>query len=1445
MEDDLTTPEDPAESDFNIIEVDDKEAVKEFVSKHLKEMAAQSSGLIYSDPDDTSIEETVSHNKTSRKASKKSPCKIQQGAVFSGKILSFGCSECKDDATYSPNDLLKHFQGAHKGSLPTYPCDLCGFVTNEFPALQRHRIGHRNTLVTCEICNDDVQYSLLLLTRHFIMCHSLNGHFHCEKCKFSTTDAGTFVQHIHHHNESRIKCLKCQYVSSSRSEHQRHQKAHSGTFPFTCQFCGHGAARREYLTKHMATVHGEDAEKKNVWKTIEDSNNTLTNSSAGLKLLLKKSPSSGGASKESQWMSKLNSLPGVGLIDQNGRLFGSEKTLEETQPYLEKTVGSKKDSKKWNKGTHKNEQQCSSQTMSSIPSPSNESDSSPGSDAGSPNSNGLTVLMVKNKISLPPNCTTKVMGFRMVDGKKHLVLKVIPTVKLDCSPQNALSLVEQEMVFSASDNGAETRKHSESTENGENSRTVCPTSHYLAVSQRSGSPFSQAPGLTSTPGTDHDASVLTEVKVEEEERSIGEMLQSVDEQEGVDKQNLSKSLDGKPASNNEQILSKATGCGVPVSPLAKESELPFVENSQSPNCAKTQPTILSKLSTKSPDVVLRGNLLASDVSPPCTSIIEMISIPASSVGGVLVADKLNDVSLLSETDSNSIPPNQGFEEIVNTTTHCTESLIRDSTLPDGIIGERELSTDTVKKKLSSNGKSGSLPPKETDSDSFVKELNPPDSTIDTSADNLLNQEVFSFHNYSKETSSISSNSTQLFENPSEHSTEDESAWRTRESPEWSLTLAASPQPVVEQGTDLTESRSKSGETRNAEETLKGDISTTERVSDCDIEVDECIATVEDLGSSMPNEEEVLTPQGHLAVKLEEESVPLSEKPTGCKSTSAALGRIVEEHSDAIISHQLEKERVGSSAAGLESVRPSKTTLRILQTTEGKQQMFLQTAENRYAVPVQLKGNSGFKLITKSSTPQINVSYVKPGMERQNSTSGIAVTLNSGRIGMSSTAAGATEKGPKLISTVQPGASTSASRYLVNSSALKSPLLLSGTAHGTPSENTIRGQPTCYLVQRPLPIAQVLSNASSKLTNSNSQLSSRPVLAMPVNAADKSNTVQTGRQAFLVRYISPVKSGSTLQNQSSESRGNKVLLKIVRTANGIVSGGSPSAANQPLYLATGSSQAPCFLVSNKCNTNTPTGLKKLIPLKHASQRPVAPSKFSKLQSSVVRQQEGVDLQRSHLSPRAIRPPSQRKRRRKTLFDELPEPVPKSRRLTNKTLPEKEYSSFWVPVPKDVERTLRLSPFTSLQQFKCPRRNQPVVVLNHPDADIPEVTSIMRLVNRHKGAVSKVALSRKTVQVLSELGPVGGKRIAVKSHSSQISGPQPRLIESSARERFILKMNLKKMTKKKYEVVNSSSVAERPLSFSCWFCGRLFVNQEDWIGHGQRHLMEATRDWEKLF
>ncbi|CDQ58816.1 unnamed protein product [Oncorhynchus mykiss] len=1278
MEEDLKTLDDPAESHDDMEDEEEKELAKD----HTSQKFDQFPGLPYSDqcdPDETSVEESGSR-KTARKASK-SPCKIQQGAVFSGKILSFGCSECKGDATYSPNDLLKHFQGAHKGTLPTYPCDLCGFVTNEFPALQRHRIGHRNTLVTCEICNDDVQYSLLLLTRHYIMSHSQNGHFHCEKCEFSTVDAGTFVQHIHHHNESRLK------------------------------------SRREYLTKHMVTVHGEEAGKKNKWRATEDRNNSLANSSSGLKLLLKKSPAAGGQSKESQWMSKLNSLPGVGLLDQNGRLLNPEKTLEETQHFLERAVGVKQDCKKRVKGTLKNEQQFDSQAVSSIPPPkSPESDDSYGADTLNSNSNGLTVLMVKNKISIPPNCTTKVMGFKMVDGKKHLVLKVIPTAKPESSAENRMLCRAQERGCPIIDATSDGNHCSDSAENWENSSTSFP---YMTV--------------LSPSGTDRDAAISRN----------GEQHKFKD----------------------EQIPSLA------VSPMTKESDHSTIQNGKLNNNT-------SSIANQSNDSEL-GDKMSAYSSPNVTAV------------EVVPAKKLTDKTMPSESAYETMLPKPVSEETIsmlrvgdlNTATadKISDPITENSPVPNG----ETLPSNDKPKKTASEPMTDLMPQLEShpaESDNSKE--------TDTNAENLNspNQEVFSFHNYSKETSSISSNSTQPCEHPSELSTEDESVWM-KESPEWSLTLAASPQPPDE----------GNGEVESAEETETA----MERVSDGDIEG----------------------------------RVPVSERATGSINSLAVLGRILEEHSDAIINHQLEKDRLGCSAASHDSVKPPKTMLRILKTAEGNQQMFLQTAENQFAVPVQLQGNTGFKLITKCSAPQINVSYVKPGIEKQNHTTG--------------------EKGAMPLSAIQPGASTSASHYLVNSTAFKGNMLLSDAAHSSPGENTIKSLQTCYLVQQPVPVTQPPHNAGSKLASSMSQspLLSRPVLAMSANSVNKLTALHTGRQAFLVRYISPAKSGMLLNSldgksvnqkgQPNENRGNKVVYKIVRTANGstFLAGAAHSSANKPIYLATNSTQMPCFLMSSN---NVSTVGQKLVPIQNASHKPVTTSKLSNL---LVRQQVGIDgLNNSPLTPRPSRQLSQRKRHRKALFDELPEHLPKVKRLSSKAVPEKRAPSLWVPVPKDAERTLRLYPFSSLQEIKCPRRNQPVVVLNHPDADIPEVASIMRSANKYKGAVSKVALSQKTVQALSELGPTGllRKSSKVKCPSSQSCGSRLRPSESRVRERFLLKLKFKKTSRKKYEVVKSlSRCAERSSMFACWFCGRLFNNQEEWIGHGQRHLMEATRDWNKPF
>lgn len=1383
MEEDLTIPHDSAKNCNISVAEDEKEKVKDFVYKHFREVT---DGSLFNNAEESSIKDHGSSTKKDKQTLNKTHCKIHQGAVFSGKILSFECSVCKDDSTYSPNDLLKHFRAAHKGTLPTYPCDLCGFVTNEFPALQRHRIEHRNTLVTCELCNDDVQYSLLLLTRHYIMCHSLNGQFNCDWCEFTTVDAGTFVQHIHHHNESPWKCSKCRHISMNEEDHQKHMKAHLGTFPFTCQICGYGAARSEYLKKHMAAVHKEEAERRNVWKAIED-NGTPTNSSASLKLLLKKS----GESQEAQRISKVNSLSGS-VSNQNGRLMKPEISLEETHHFADGIVA-KKDNKNWSKGSHNTDQ--------SMPVMLQECDNSANSDAAShANPNGLTVLMVKNKISLPPNCTTKVMGFKMVDGKKHLVLKVIPTAKQDSCMQNHSSV---EDVGSSAPNPV-LNKSKVSIENGERFDGKSSTSHCLAVSPRSGSCLHM----------DQDDIMAVKVKTEEEETSVC-TFDSIPHRVDVEEQ-------------TNRMLNRSLTCADTLYPMTNEFDHVCAQSHPSQNTCSERSKFDISISTCNSDA---------------NSQKSSNTVCAGKVTGLSPTSKVAQETLLSKQISRKTVENCGAADELSMT-----DTVADNSSFNTIENEDQSSHSTPEKdnpnrvRTEIKYKNGQQIFKKPSTNQPLSESSPPipgssrESAMgsENCSQNSPNQEVFTFHNYSKETFSTSPNTTQNIAHMSEHSAEKELIC---ESSQFSLTLAESPEPITESG--------------NGEDSIQENIwEGISKVSDSDIEVDECIASVDNSPTEDENPESVL--QDFNIIKIEEESIPISKKQSETNCSSTSLGSFVEEHSDAIITKQLNKERVGSSSASNDSLKQTKTTLRILQLPEGKQSVLLRTTENRFAMPLQVKANPGFKLITNSANPQINLSYMKPGLERSSNPTGITLAPNS-RIGISAPKAGATEKGTSLLSAVQPGVSTTSSHYFINSPTFKGPVLLSSTPHNTPTDKTAKTQPTCYLVQRSVPFVQTPSTPGLRLASAQLPLNSRPVLAMPVSSADKPSTLQTGRQAFLLRYISPPKSGVLLNNQdaktgaqysqTSDSTGNKVIFKIVTPSGSLLTSGAPTSSSQPLFLAT-RPQTQCFLVSsNKTNAKASSGVKKMITIQNTAQKDVKESCISPSQMNVKVPQ--CEAEKPILAPRPIRPPSQRKRRRKPLFDELPTTVHKARRLTNKVLTERETTVLWKPVAKEVERKLRLAPFSSLQQVKCPRRYQPVVVLNHPDADIPEVANIMKVVTRYKGAVTKVSLSQKTIEALSELGALG-KNSSIKGVSSHSDDPRPRPVRSSVRERFLLKLKLRKKSKKKYEVVETlSGCRQEPVVFDCWFCGRLFNSQEHWIGHGQRHLMEATRDWNKLF
>lgn len=159
--------------------------------------------------------------------------------------------------------------------------------------------------------------------------------------------------------------------------------------------------------------------------------------------------------------------------------------------------------------------------------------------------------------------------------------------------------------------------------------------------------------------------------------------------------------------------------------------------------------------------------------------------------------------------------------------------------------------------------------------------------------------------------------------------------------------------------------------------------------------------------------------------------------------------------------------------------------------------------------------------------------------------------------------------------------------------------------------------------------------------------------------------------------------------------------------------------------------------------------------------------------------------------------------------------------------------WHSVPKNLEKTLKLVAINPSQLVKRPVGDQPVVVLNHPDADVPEVARIMQAVNRYRGDVQKVVLSRRTLRALSAMNG----EVPETNDPANVPPDSVGQCKNSVQERFILKLKLRRLSRKKYEVVGAVSPSrEASPKFRCWFCGRGFESQEIWMGHRQRHLIE---------
>ncbi|NXF39391.1 Z518B protein, partial [Nyctibius bracteatus] len=283
--------------------------------------------------------------------------------------------------------------------------------------------------------------------------------------------------------------------------------------------------------------------------------------------------------------------------------------------------------------------------------------------------------------------------------------------------------------------------------------------------------------------------------------------------------------------------------------------------------------------------------------------------------------------------------------------------------------------------------------------------------------------------------------------------------------------------------------------------------------------------------------------------------------------------------------------------------------------------------------------------------------------------------------------------------------------------------------------------------------------------------------------------------------------------------------VSQNSNGIENGSETSAASvycnemflpRPVPVSvpeTLSSNLPCLPNQSELNAES-----RSISLRQRPKREASVKNNSKQTGALFQKSSDVSKQRKRYSRRQLRPKNKAKQ---ASLRELPK---RKTRTQSETSSGSDMSYLWTA------RRLRLVPLSMNQLIKCPRRNQPVVVLNHPDVDSPEIINVMKTINKYKGQVLKVVLSERTSSCLG-----------VKRYRKRLTLKNAE-IGNQAKKQSMLKMKLKKTHKNNYQVVETSPA--ETLQFKCWFCGRVYMDQEEWISHGQRHLIEATKGWDVL-
>ncbi|MEJ1276397.1 zinc finger protein 518A [Cricetulus griseus] len=1404
------------------------------------------------------------------------PCKSERAEEDSGnmsaKILNFSCLKCQDSTQYSPNDLQKHFEMWHHGELPSFPCEMCSFSADDFQIFKQHRKTHRNTFVKCDICNSERSYTLLDLTKHFTSNHCVNGNFQCEECRFFTQDVGTFVQHIHRHKEMHYKCGKCHHLCFTKGELQKHLRVHSGTLPFTCHYCSYGAIHKDQLVRHVITLHKEHLYAKE--KLEKDQYDKRVATTTGLKLILKRYKI--GPTK-TFWKRKTVTNGNDESIGKNAQVFNivsktQTKSEDQRQEQLSDEKGERLHCENGDKPT---EAEKSTLLSTGQYNKAGERANATSSFLKS-GVQGPTVLLVRNnKITIPANYSAKFMGFKVVDGRQHIVIKLLPINK----PAPAL----------------QPNKEKDSTANLP-PQSLDNTGFATGVTTEvNDTNFVKAAPLSSS------SSVLSKKEISEKEMAFisekNNVLQTVDN---------SKSLSSLPTTSESVTASVSLTTKVEAT-----DNVDLWEN----DATQSHPDVLGTTNIKSPDKVNLTtkpnanscgdmhnyciNYVSSelpDESSSCFEFCNQVSLPFHNYSKVN-----NKRRRFSRTAA--------FESLQRESTNktVTQESTSDSDTFENL--QRDSANKTVTQESTSDSDTLSPPTRKESSDSDspsapVSPLDDKDGTLKMKAEieepcnldegqNFDNQSLFTNENQdllsvteeAKWKDIPSAGSPMMPRITSVFSLQSQQASEFLP-PEVNQLL----QDILKPKSDIKEDSNNIPSENlplDCDQTLKK--AEEEEIiveSSKDFQVQDILpGPSASVGVSMPTNDLNLKCNGQ---EKQVVSVLQDVRDSEVTAKIPSIITLLKTQSDAIITQQLVKDKLRTTTQNSGPVYIQNPFL----TSEQKNPVFVQTPKG-FIIPVHVANKPGFPVFSGRPLPLVNTQSV-PASLLVNKKPGMLLTLNGKPESVPTVKTESVQSygtittepcktsflkveqnsncfTPTLCSSV--GTCVNMKSCSENTLPLTGPYIIK-----TPVGSSVRAVhfPNILPEQQQGPKMNILGTGKQQNENlpkaslytlmpdgkqavffkymmpNNTELLKRKLVRNSPYQYIQPKRPEGAPQKILVKIFNPVLSVSTANNLSVSNSassfqkenvpsklaglGEQKELESSRDALPVSDGSMP--ANEIVLTSTAtcpeSSEEPGCISEHsetrvlRCKANCTTE-------RNFSKRKICKNKFAKIKTRISQDSEITIVSRNRSCKRKYIDNYQEPPRKKSTLH---------RKCREKASSEDVQETFGFSRPrlsKDSGRTLRLFPFNSKQLVKCPRRNQPVVVLNHPDADAPEVERVMKTIAKFNGRVLKVSLSQTTINALLKPVYYNTSETTYNDFSKRHKMLKP---ANSVKERFVLKLTLKKTSKNNYQIVKTTSEDVLKAKFNCWFCGRVFDNQDVWAGHGQRHLVEATRDWNML-